>query len=375
MNKKWQISALQAAMLVAGAVSLTGHALAVTFFIQAGGRDSWMAGLVAMPIAAVAVWSMIRLSQFHPGQSLVEYLPRVLGYAGYPVAGLYLIYYLTTVVFTLRMTTDWMVDSILMQTPSWVLGLTYMLAVLYCAWMGLDAVARVNQFTLPLLTGLGMLVSLGTAQAKDYSLLTPLFEFGVGPVLSTTFLGLGYFGEMSVLMMITGHVSPPERKRMLKYSLLALLYVVITMTGPLAGSIATLGYRVAEQMPYPTFTHWMMVSLARFFERTDLLAVHQWLAGAYVRLALFLLVAVRGATQLFGLRRATGSPLLIGIGLLTVIGAELLFPNKPFFDEFIRSVYLPAGAMLGVFVPPVLLTVAWARRRHRTGQEVGRHGA
>lgn len=373
MRTPWQISALQAAMLVAGAVSLTGHALAVTFFMQAGGRDSWMSGLIALPAGAIAIWSMARLSLLYPGKTVVEYLPRVLGLAGYPLAGLYVLYYLTTVIFTLRMTTDWMVDSILMQTPSWVLGLTYMLAILYVAWLGLDTVARVNQFTLPLLSGLGVLVALGTAQAKDYSLLMPFFEFGLGPVLSATFLGLGYFGEMSILLMIGGYVRPRERPRLVTYSLIALLFVVTTLTGPLAGSTATLGYRVAEQMPYPTFTHWMMVSLARFFERTDLLAVHQWLAGAYARCALFLLMAVKGGTQLFRVKKPSNTPLM-AVGLLVVAGAELLFPHKPFFDEFVRMVYLPAGAFLGIFLPPVLLLVAWVRSLNRTSQEVGGHG-
>ncbi|MFZ5828309.1 MAG: GerAB/ArcD/ProY family transporter [Bacillota bacterium] len=374
MRIPWQISALQAAMLVAGSVSLTGHALAVTFFLQAGGRDSWMSGLISLPIAAVAIWSMVKLSHLYPGKSLVEYLPSVLGFAGYPLAGLYLLYYLTTVIFTLRMTTDWLVDSVLMQTPSWVLGLTYMLSILYCAVQGLDVVARVNQFTLPLLSGLGVLVALGTAKAKDYSLLMPFFEFGLGPVLSATFLGLGYFGEMSILLMMGGYVNPKERPRLVRNSLIALLFVVITLTGPLAGSIATLGYRAAEQMPYPTFTHWMLVSLARFFERTDLLAVHQWLAGAYVRCALFLLLAVKGGTQLFRVKKPSNISLLV-VGLLAVAGAELLFPHKPYFDEFIRTVYLPAGAFLGILLPPVLLMVAVVRGASRPSQGVGGHGA
>ncbi|MFZ5816267.1 MAG: GerAB/ArcD/ProY family transporter [Bacillota bacterium] len=257
----WQISSLQAAMLVAGAVSLTGHALAVTFFMEAGGRDAWMAGLLAMPMAAVAITSMVTLSRIYHGQPVTEYLPRLLGVGGYLVAALYIVYYLTTVIFTLRMTTDWLVDSVLMQTPSWVLGLTYMLAVLYAAIHGLDAIARINQFTLPLLSGLGILVAAGTGPQKDYGLLLPMLEFGWGPVLAATFLGLGYFGEMCILMMLAGYVVPKDRRRLLRASLVALLFVVTTLTGPLAGSVATLGYRVAEQMPYPTFTHWMMIRL------------------------------------------------------------------------------------------------------------------
>lgn len=344
MNRQtWEISSLQAAMLVAGAVSLTGHALAVTLFMRAGGRDAWMSGLVTLPIAAIATWSVVRLGRLYPGQTIVQYLPRVLGYAGYLVAALYPLYYLTAVIFTLRMTTDWLVDSVLMDTPSWVLGLLYMLTVVYAASMGLDTIARINQFTLPLLSVLGMLVAVGTGPAKNYALLRPFLEDGLGPVMAVSFLGLGYYGETSILAMVTGYVRNREHKRLLKATLLALLFVALTLTGPLAGSVATLGYRVAQDMPYPTFTHWMMISLARFFERTDLLAVHQWLAGAYVRCALFLLMATQGMLQL-AKSRSKPNKLLAGLTLVVVVGSELLFPTKPDFDAFIVRFYLPTSA-------------------------------
>lgn len=373
--RKWEISSLQAGMLVAGIVALTGHALAVSQFIRAGGRDAWLSGIFALPMAAVAVWSWYKLTLIFPGQTVVQYLPRVLGPLGYPIAALFPIYYFTVVVFTIRMTTDWMVDTILPDTPSWVMGLLYMAAVVYPTLGGLDVLARINQFTLPLLTGLGILVSLATMQAKDYGLLLPLFENGPAPLVATTFLGMGYYGETSIVGMYNAWVGKSDRPKLLKAYLLALVFVVTTLTGPLAGSVATMGYRTAENMPYPTFQHWLMVSFARFFERTDLLAVHQWLAGAYVRCAIYLLMAVTGCCQLVNKPQAKLTYLVPGAALLVVVLSELAFGTKPIFDEFVTYVYLPAGAYLGIFLPPLLLLVAWARGLSRKGQGAQSHGA
>lgn len=369
----WQISSLQAGWLAAGVVSLTGHALAVSYFIKAGGRDSWMSGVLGFPLAAFSVWSWVMLSRRFPGKTLIEYLPKVLGYPGYLVSAIYVLYYFTVVVFTIRVTTDWMVDTILFETPSWVMGALYMAAVLYVAAGGLDVLARLNQFTLPLLTFLGIIVSVGTMQAKDYSLLTPLFEHGWGPVLAVTSLGLGYYGETSVLAMFTAFVRPGDRKFLLRSYILALLFIVTTLTGPLAGSIATLGYRLALNMEYPTFQHWLMVSFARFFERTDLFAVHQWLAGAYPRCGLYLLMAALGLRQMAGNSGRLNLILPVLAGLV-VLAAELLFPTRPGFNNFVQNIYLPAGAILGIVAPPALLAIAWIRELAQ-GRGEQSHGA
>lgn len=372
--KKWEISALQAGMLIPGTVSITGHALAASYFLETGGRDTWMAGLFALPPALISIWALNRLNRLFPGQTQTQYLPKVLGWPGYLLALLYLLYYLLVVVFTMRLTVDWLLETILPETPPLVMHLLYMIAVLYAARAGLDVLARINQFTLPVLTALGFLVSLGTAQAKDYTRLTPLFEYGLGPVLATTFLVLGHYGEGCILAMFSAYVNPKQRPALGRAHMLGLLYVALTMAGPLAGSVATLGYQVAENMPYPTFQHWLMINIARFFERTDLLAVHQWLAGIYVRVGVYLLLAVEGARQLTGIKLKR-QWLLAAAAAGVVVASFVLFPQKRAFDLFVRSLYLPIGVVMGILTPPLVYAVAYLRgleRRRR--REVYTHG-
>jgi spore germination protein KB len=377
--KRWEISAFQAGWLTAGAVVLTGHALAVTHFMQAGGRDAWISGLINMPLLFLAAWSLYRLRLIFPRDTIVQYLPKVLGVVGYPVAAIYVTFLFGAVLFTLRMTTDWMVDSILPETPALVISGLYMAAVVYAALSGLDVLARINQFTLPLLALLGMTVSVSTMQAKDYRLLFPLLEKGPWPLLSASVLALGFFGETSIMGMYDAYVLPEDRKKLFRAYIFPLLFIVTTFTGPLAGSIATLGHRVAADMPYPTFQHWLMVSYARFFERTDLLAVHQWLAGAYVRSGIYLLMAVQGLYQLFSRttlqKRLPAKWLIPGAAAAVVALSEKAIPSQPVFDTFVLSIYLPTTACLGILLPPLLLAIAWIRGLTRTKRGAQIHGA
>ncbi|HYF90830.1 MAG TPA: endospore germination permease [Symbiobacteriaceae bacterium] len=361
MKTRWEISAAQAGLLAAGAVAMTGHALAATQFIAAGGRDAWLGGLAALPFGLLAVWSLYRLGQRFPGQTLTEYLPQLLGYAGYVVGAVYIAYFYLAAIFTLRNTTDWLVDSILPETPSWVTGGLYLAAVLYSARGGLDVLARVNQFTLALVTAFGIFVSIGTGHGKDYGLLLPVLQHGFGPLLAVTLLEVGYLGELSILAQFHPYVVREERAKAWRWYVAALLFAVVTSVGPVAGAIATFGYRTAQNMTHPTFKQWLMVSFARFFERTDLMAVHQWLAGTYVREALFLLLASHGLVQ-FSRRRIQLVRVLPIASLGIWLTAELAFPNKPILDAFLIGVYLPLSAVLGSFLPPLLLLIAVLRR-------------
>jgi len=370
---KWEISSIQAAWLAAGVVSITGHALAAAHFLAVGGRDAWLAGVLALPFAALGVWSLARLGRMFPGQTLVQFLPKILGYFGYVVAAAFLLYFFSTAVFTLRATVDWLVESILPATPSWVMGTLYAAAFLYPALLGLDALARANQYVLPILSLLGMFIAAGTSSTKDYRLLLPMFEKGFSPIVNVTILGIGYFGEMSVLAMFNAYVTPKDRGKVQWAYMYALLFVATTLIGPLAGSVAALGYRVAQNMPYPTYQHWLTLSLARFFERSDLFAVHQWLVGAYVRSGVYLLMVSQGALQLVG-SRAKHTWMTVVTAALVVVATHLLFPTKPVFDAFIRWIYLPTGAILGVLLPPLLLAIAWARGLTR-GSGSQTHGA
>lgn len=369
MNTKWEISGRQAGWLLPGAVALNGHALAVTFFLVVGGRDAWMSGLIALPAAVLQIWCLAWLSRTFPGQTLVQYLPRILGYFGHALSVVYLLYYLTVVVFTLRMTTAWLVDTILPETPSYVLATIYIAACVYAAASGLDVIARINDFTLLLLTFLGSLVMIGTTPEKDFRLLMPFLEHGMGPILATAVLCLGYYGEMSILAMFAAFVRPRDRQKLTRNFMYSLLYVSTTLSGPLVGSIATLGYRLAANMPHPTFQHWLMLSITRFFERTDLLAVHQWLVGAYARCGLFLLMAAHGGVQLSG-NRLRLPWVLVACGVGVILGAEFFFSVKPIFDQFVLRIYLPGSAVLGWLLPILLAGVARLRGSKPRPQEV-----
>lgn len=257
----------------------------------------------------------------------------------------------------MRRTSDWLVDSLLPETPPPLLAALYLAAVLFLAVAGIETLARTNQVTLPLLTGLGILVSSMTMPEKDYRLLLPLLERGAAPVLHSAWLAMGILGELCLLGMFVQYVRDPRLN--LRAGLLAVAFGVMTMTGPVSGAVAVMGHQQAAGMPYPSYQHWLMISFTRFVERSDLLAVHQWLVGAYVRIGLFLFALTLGSRQLVSARRSLW--FAAGGGLLVWALSVFAFPDILAFDAFVTGLYLPAGAVLGVVLPPLLWALAAAR--------------
>ncbi len=355
---KAEISAFQAGMVVATITAISNHALSLTYLVRAGGRDAWMAGFVILPPMLLVIAAVVSLSNAFPGRSLVQYLPKVLGPGlGHVLAGAYIIYFLLSAIFGLRRTTDWMIDSVLTETPAVVIAALYLAACLYVALGGIEILARVNQLTLPTLTIVGMFVSVMTMPAKNYQLLLPMFEYGLGPVFTSSVVALCIFGEISVLAMFTQYVK--DRQRLFKAGAWGVVYAAWVMIGPTAGAIASLGYRQAANMPYPTYQQWLLVSFARFIERTDLLTVHQWLVGAYVRTGLLIWAAAQGTSQLLGIKR--WRLFLIGGGVLVLASSLVPFPDVTRFDVFVTRYYLPVSGFMGVLLPLLIWVVAAVR--------------
>src|SRR5690606_40507331 len=76
---KLRITPLQLAMLLIPGIASTAilglPAVTVTFARQ----DAWLAPLAAAPAAALVIWIAGRLAQRFPGETFIEYAPRVLG--------------------------------------------------------------------------------------------------------------------------------------------------------------------------------------------------------------------------------------------------------------------------------------------------------
>ncbi|WP_054703740.1 GerAB/ArcD/ProY family transporter [Bacillus sp. JCM 19041] len=203
---------------------------------------------------------------------------------------LYCLFYLTIFSYvTLFSTISWTTSTYLTLTPNSILALPYLLLCAIAAYYGIRTIAFTAGILLPVVSGFGFLVAIGNFKEKDYSLLLPIFEQGYSETFLASYFVLCGFTELFFLLLMQQHSSTKLKKSHL-YIVGFLLFGLAL--GPLVGSITIFGIEEAQRMKYPAFSQWRVLELGRYLTRLDFFSIFQWLAGAFIRQAIALYVAV-----------------------------------------------------------------------------------
>lgn len=360
---KAQINIFQLYLLIMGASGLTNHVVIIPILLDVSGRDAWLAALAASIPMFIWLWMLHYVIRSTSGDDLLVWMNRNKGrWLSLSARALLLTYIYVNIVITIRDTVDWTLTSYLPQTPSFVLIFSLVLLCTYAAAMGLQTVAIAAGLVMPLVIALGYFVAMANVQHKDYSLLFPVLEHGVSPVLN----GIIYVGsgscELIVLLLLQDKLKKP-----MKLWVVLLLGLIMTMLtfGPTSGSIAQFGPLEAANQRFPAFEQWKIVKLGRFIEHTDFLSIYQWLAGAFVRMSLYIYFVLKYIP--LG-RSGRGKGWKVTLTAVSLIALANYFPLRDgAFLEALRYVYLPSTLVVIAVLTILLFGFAiYVRRKERT---------
>ncbi len=283
-----KISILDVYFIFLLASGLTNHVVLMPLLLLTAKRDAWAGVLLATFLHLIWVYLYFAIMKRTRQQSLPMWIKKRLGNAG---AGILLaaafLFCFAMAMITLRETTTWIKATYLPQTPKVVVLLVLIILCIYIASNGLRSIAVMSGILLPFVWLLGHFVGLANLRYKNYSLLTPLFIDGVVPMLKSMMIAGGGLMEMVVLIFIQHHLA-----RQTSYLSLAGLAVLLggLALGPLMGAIANFGPEVASHSRYAAFDQWKLVTISKYINHLDFLALYQWLAGAVIRISLFLFI-------------------------------------------------------------------------------------
>ncbi len=190
---------------------------------------------------------------------------------------------------TLRETITWVNISLLPQTPRFVTAISLGIVCFSMANTNLRSICIINQFLLFFIVLLGFFVATVNIQYKDYSLLTPIFEHGYGPILKGVIFPFSGFAELFLVLIIQEKIKETFRYR--HFAITAILLTALTI-GPLIGAIIEFSQGEAEKLRFPAYEEWELVSIGHFVEHIFFFVIYQWLSGAFLRLS-FLLFIIR----------------------------------------------------------------------------------
>jgi spore germination protein (amino acid permease) len=212
---------------------------------------------------------------------------------------------------------------------------------------GIRGIAIASGILLPFVVVFGDFVMSSNLPEKDYSLLLPIMEHGVGPVLK----GAIYLGGGLVELIIVVMLQHQMKSKIRLWQIYALaFFLILLVIGPVTGAIAEFGPYEASMLRFPAFEEWRLVKLGRYITHVDFLSIYQWLSGAVIRISTAAYIFIEMVQPSSEKAR---SWIIYGFGSICIIVTMLPVSDMQHL-KFLRDFYFP-GALISVLLLSVVL--------------------
>lgn len=321
-------------------------------------QDAWIAGLLVTLFGAGSSLVYGTLARRFPRENPSEYGLRLLGPVFGRVVALTLVWFaLHAGAIVAREFGDLMVASLMPETPISTFIVIQVWLACSMARNGIEVIARINEFWVPILIGATLLIVALVVKDADWGMLRPVLADGWAPVLRGSLAPAAWMGEAVILLYALASLNQPKEstpallKGMVASGLLLTLGAII--------NIVVFGPEQIGRQVFPTLNLSRMVDVARFITRIESLTVILWLVGTMVKIALFLHAAAVGLARAVGLTEYV--PLVLPMGALTIALSLGMFPNMVSLIEFLAGPWPVWALTVALGTPLALLVAGWIR--------------
>jgi len=351
-------------MILMLSTGLLNHVIIIPILLDAAKRDAWISVLLACGFALV--WAVIlhvgmsKLNKRHLFDWLAKTYPPIVGRVLAVFIGLYLF---AVCMITTRDTVYWIHLTFSPETPIIIFSFLFLLISALNAFLGIHSIANTASLLLPLVIVLGFFVMSFNMPHKDYSLLKPVLEYGMGPVWKGALYAGAGFAEVIMFFFLQHHI----RTRISYVSLMIMILLLLGLTlGPVIGAIVEFGVDEADKLRFPAYEEWRLLTIGRYVEHLDFFSVYQWFSGAFLRisLALFLMLDIFRVED-----KKAKAWVLGGIFITVFVIAAIPFSDR-FFMKAVSDYVLPVS-FWGILAFSLIVAglIGWARRRGRISRE------
>lgn len=352
-----KISSFQMAFMLYPLIVATGILLVPSFTSRLAGQDMWMSPIIASSIGFFIIFILTRLQKRYPKESLVQYSVHILGFWPGKIVGFFFLFHflhLTSVV--VREYGEFLVGSFLPRTPLFAIMATMLLVCNYSIRGGIETIARISQFVIPITILLKLILAMFIIPELDAARMFPVLENGWLPVLKASILQQGWFSAVVLSTFILPSLKDPWKAK--RWGLIA---VIAGMTVLLMASFIVLFFLgdSAGDSLYPFLIAARYIHVSEFLENTEVIIMANWVMELFIQINVYFYGTALGFAQLFNLKdfRTLVTPLSF---LILVFGLWSA-PNLTVLSNFLATTYPFIGITIRFLVPLLLLIVAWFR--------------
>lgn len=269
-------------------------------FTNNGGRDSWIAVIIASAIIFVYFVAVLKLCKRTNTYDMVKIYRAAVGEKlGNFLLGLFALTLFLTMVESAAVEASSMHTNMLLETPVWFFLLLFVFPAAYTAGRDLVGIVTVTVIGISLIIFAGTSLAFLTSKYKESYLLFPVFQNGVNKGFLLSILQiLGLYGSVTIVFPYLTEIK--SKKHLLRDSIISILFIIQMQIVSITGVLMSFDVERVNNIPYPKLLQTQLVSHFRFMEAGEVYVMLQIVGGWYIRyvVAFYALIKVLSALNI-----------------------------------------------------------------------------
>ena len=361
MLETGKITSFQMALCIFPTVFSTAILTMPAINHEYAGRDMWLSPLFGSVVGFLTAWILCRLHQLYPGETIFEYSRHLIGRtAGKFLSGLYVLFFLYLSGFVVREYSNFIIISILPETPEIVIIGSFVLIITFAVSGGIMVLGKTAYVFVPIFSiPIPALLLLLAKDLHPIEIL-PILENGLMPPIKGASVPQAWFSEVFTITVLLPYLK--DQKKALKWSSIAVLAIMVSMMIMDMTALFLFG-ELTGSYTFPIMKSVRYISLMNFFEHMDAAFISIWLVGAFIKIAVTFYTLTLGCAQWLNLK--SYQPLVLPLGFMTVLFALWEFYNFQEQTDFTRTIIPLVLPLLFTVIPGALLIIAEIKQKRK----------
>ncbi|QPA33192.1 GerAB/ArcD/ProY family transporter [Thermaerobacillus caldiproteolyticus] len=359
MIEKGKISAMQMGIMMYPTITATAILLVPAITARYAKQDMWLSPFWASLIGFLTVYIAVQLHHLYPQKTLIEYSEDILGkFLGKAIGFIFLFFYLHANGIIIREYGEFVVGNFLSHTPLVVVMGSMILVCSFAVRSGVEVIGRLAEVIVPVVIILILTNIILLIPDMKVENMFPIMEKGIMPSLMGAIIPQGWFTEFLLIAFLLPYVD--DRNKGKKWGMISVTAVMLTLSLINIAVLFVLG-GITSRFLYPAFSAVRYVSIADFLEHIEAIVMALWVAGVFVKIAVFYYALVLGTAQWLNL--SDYRPITFPIGFLLLLFAVWSAPNLIELTHFLGSSSPFYRISIQTGIPLILLFIAKWRRK------------
>ncbi|WP_408011326.1 endospore germination permease [Pseudalkalibacillus sp. A8] len=359
MIEKGKISAEQMAIMMYPVIVGTGIISVPAVTAKYAKNDLWISPIWASLLGFIVVYTAFQLHKLYPRETIIQYSEHILGRILGKILGfIYLIFYVQMNGGGIRIYGEFVTGAFLIKTPIIVVISTMVLVCVFAVRGGIEVLARVAQFFIPLYVFSMVIIIILILPELDLKKMFPILEHGLMPSMKGAIVPGGWFAEFILVSFLFPYLTDGEKGR--KWGMISVFSVMITFIVTNFIILFLFGGTTSRYL-YPLFTASQYISIADFLQHLEPIIMAMWVAGTFIKFSVVFYAIVLGTAQWLNL--SDYRPIVFPLGFLTILFTIWGTPSKMVESEYNFIVFPVYSFFVQILIPLLLLIIAVLRKK------------